>query len=64
MSSVAVAIPRGPAPVGLAMNVAVPESRMTRSDVRRIGETLMAAVGESVKLLHGAAESVPSAPRE
>lgn len=52
VSSVAVAFPSDRAPVGLAMNVAVPVSRMTRTDVRRIGETLRNTVEEAAELLH------------
>lgn len=52
VSSVSVAIPSGRSPVNVAMNVAVPESRMTRSDMRRIGESLRTTVGEAGELLH------------
>lgn len=52
VSSVAVALPTDGSPVGLAFNVAVPISRMNRSDVRRIGELLVATVQDARKLLH------------
>ncbi|MQA12574.1 MAG: helix-turn-helix domain-containing protein [Pseudonocardiaceae bacterium] len=52
VSSVSVAFPKGRSPVGLAMNVAVPVSRMSRTDVRRIGDVLMSTVDEAAKLLH------------
>lgn len=52
VSSVSVAFPSGRSPVALAMNVAVPISRMSRTDVRRIGEVLMRTVDEAAKLLH------------
>ncbi|WP_433409716.1 IclR family transcriptional regulator [Saccharomonospora azurea] len=52
VSSVSVAFPAGQSPVSLAMNVSVPVSRMNRSDIRRIGETLMTKVSEAATLLH------------
>lgn len=52
VSSVAVAFPPATSPVSLAVNVAVPASRMSRADVRRIGETLKSAISEAAKLLH------------
>lgn len=50
--SVAVAFPPGRSPVGLAMNVAVPVIRMSRTDIRRMGETLLGTVNEAAALVH------------
>jgi DNA-binding IclR family transcriptional regulator len=52
VSSVAVTVPARRTPLQLAVNVAAPVSRMTRSDVRRIGEHLMRTVEEAAALLH------------
>lgn len=52
VSSVSVAIPAGRSPFSLAINVAVPDSRMTRSDVRRIGDLLVSTTNEMAELLH------------
>lgn len=52
VSSVSVAVPSGPSPVAIAMNVAVPVNRMSRTDARRIGELLKDTAGEAAKLLH------------
>jgi DNA-binding IclR family transcriptional regulator len=52
VSSVAVAFPTGASPVNLAMNVAVPVTRMNRMDVHRIGDLLQATVNEAAPLLH------------
>jgi DNA-binding IclR family transcriptional regulator len=52
VSSVSVAFPAGRAPVGLAINVAVPVTRMSRKDVRRIGELLRSVVAEAAPLVH------------
>lgn len=52
VSSVAVAFPRGTSPIQLAVNVAVPVTRMSHNDVRRIGEHLRNTVAEATKLLH------------
>lgn len=52
VSSVAVAFPLGTSPVSLAMNVSVPVIRMTRTDVRRIGELLRRTVEEAAVLVH------------
>lgn len=52
VSSVAVALatPSGPR---LAINVAVPASRMTRNDEKRIGASLVEAAKQATKALHG-----------
>jgi DNA-binding IclR family transcriptional regulator len=52
VSSVAVALATQSSPLQAALNVAVPVSRMKRTDVERIGRTLMATVGEATQLLH------------
>lgn len=52
VSSVAVGFPAGGSPLSLAINVAVPVSRMTRGDVRRIGEAVKQAVSRASDLLH------------
>jgi DNA-binding IclR family transcriptional regulator len=52
VSSVAVAFPAGRSPVGLAINVSAPVSRMSRTDIRRIGELLRSTVDEAAVLLH------------
>lgn len=51
VGSVAAAVPRGSSPVSVAINVAVPISRMSRMDVRRIGELLQSTVSEAAPLL-------------
>ena len=51
VGSVAAAVPRGSSPVSVAMNVAVPVTRMSRVDVRRIGELLQSTVNEAAPLL-------------
>ena len=51
VSSVAVAVPQGRSPMRVAMNVAVPVMRMSRMDVRHIGELLQATVNEAAPLL-------------
>jgi DNA-binding IclR family transcriptional regulator len=50
--SVAAAFPAGRSPVGLAMNVAVPVIRMSRTDMRRMGELLRSTVDEAAALVH------------
>lgn len=52
VSSVAVAFPPGTSPMSLALNVAVPVIRMTRTDIRRIGELLRQTVQEAAALVH------------
>ncbi|GAB2962119.1 IclR family transcriptional regulator [Amycolatopsis acidiphila] len=52
VASVAVAFPPGTSPVSLALNVSVPVIRMTRTDVRRIGELLRRTVDEAALLVH------------
>lgn len=52
VSSVAVAFSNERSPVGIAMNVAVPVSRMNRTTIRHIGELLKSTVDEAAKLLH------------
>lgn len=52
VSSVAAAFPAGHSPVRLAVNVAMPTSRLNREEVRRIGELLRQAVDEAAPLLH------------
>lgn len=53
VSSVAVAFEPSRAPARLAFNVAVPTSRMTRSEQQRIGTVLIAAVERASRVLHG-----------
>jgi DNA-binding IclR family transcriptional regulator len=50
--SAAVAIPAGGSPVALAVNVAVPVTRMSRTETRRIGELLRGIADEAAHLLH------------
>jgi DNA-binding IclR family transcriptional regulator len=52
VSSVAVAVPASNDP-RLAINVAVPTSRMNKRDERRMGAALLAAAGDARRLLHG-----------
>jgi DNA-binding IclR family transcriptional regulator len=52
VASVAAAFPSGNLPIRLAMNVSLPVGRLSRNDVRRIGELLKETVTEATKLLH------------
>jgi DNA-binding IclR family transcriptional regulator len=49
--SVAAAVPQGRSPMHVAMNVAVPVTRMNRMDVRHIGELLQSVIQEAAPLL-------------
>lgn len=52
VASVAVAFPHRQIPVRLALNVAVPVSRMSRGDVRRISDIVRSTVAEAADLMH------------
>jgi DNA-binding IclR family transcriptional regulator len=52
VSSVAAAFPTRHSPVRLAINVAMPSSRLNREEARRIGKILHQAVDDSAPLLH------------
>lgn len=52
VASVAAAFPAGNLPIRLAMNVSMPVSRMSRNDIRHIGERLTQTVAEAVSLIH------------
>jgi DNA-binding IclR family transcriptional regulator len=56
VSSVAVALRTENGP-RLALNVAVPTSRMTRQDEQRIGAALMAVAERASSALHGSASA-------
>jgi DNA-binding IclR family transcriptional regulator len=52
VASVAVAFPASNLPIRLAMNVSLPVGRLSRNDVRHIGEVLKETVTEATQLLH------------
>jgi DNA-binding IclR family transcriptional regulator len=52
VSSVAASFPTRLSPVRMAVNVAMPSSRSTREEIRRIGTVLRQAIDEAGPLLH------------
>ncbi|MEV4603298.1 IclR family transcriptional regulator [Amycolatopsis sp. NPDC049253] len=52
VASVAVAFPAGNLPARLALNVSLPVGRLSRAEVRQIGERLKETVAEATPLLH------------
>lgn len=52
VGSVAVAFPARRTPVQMAVNVSLPVSRMTRTDLRRMSDLLRSAVTEAAEVLH------------